>query len=197
MSKELSSTNTEKMQFSKEIKNVVEYGTNKKTINEIKDNERTNDFRGIQAESLRLSNDDIQSFHNKSKEIDDSYRGILARAFRGQIDSNLGEKGFFMSIKDYVKEQGARTLDCYNSKIQPLTDIYAKTLGFKTASILEFNYDILVESKGKNYADYFGKTYGKSPVHFMVNIETEVIENDLIRISMMRQKTNQTKRKYP
>ncbi len=87
---------------------------------------------------------------------------------------NLGEQGFLRSIKGLVREEGAITLDCYDSQRQHLPEMYERTLGFKTASILEFNYDILKEDRGKGYADYFVNTYGESPVHFMVNTETEV-----------------------
>ncbi len=87
---------------------------------------------------------------------------------------NLGEQGFLRSIKGLVREEGAITLDCYDSQRQHLPEMYERTLGFKTASILEFNYDILKEDRGKAYADYFVNTYGESPVHFMVNTETEV-----------------------
>ena len=87
---------------------------------------------------------------------------------------NLGQKGFLKSIKDFVKQEGAKTLDCFNSKKQDLPTIYSKTLGFKTASILEFNYEMLVEDKGQEYADYFVETYGKAPVAFMVNTDEEV-----------------------
>ena len=44
----------------------------------------------------------------------------------------------------------------------------------KTASLLDFNYDILVESKGKAYADFFVKTYGEAPVAFMVNTDEDI-----------------------
>ena len=236
----------------------------KRTEGEIR-NEYTDDFRRIQEESLRLSNDDIQSFHNGSRRIDDSTRGILARAFQGQlrsssdsvryehrnvINNKTGKEfkiyknvegtlfhdifdivqkylpngdcvdvhdikssewstgydyckcyitedglggfaitpsgdlisvfnltkggGFLKSIREYVREQGAKTLDCYQSKSQPLATMYENNLGFKTASILEFNYDILVEDRGKAYADCFVETYGESPVHFMVNTTAEV-----------------------
>ena len=95
---------------------------------------------------------------------------------------NLGEGGFLDTIKNYVKEQGAKTLDCYDSIAQPLSLIYKKTLGFQSASVLEFNYDIIAEDRGKAYADEFVKTYGEAPVHFMVltdqNVETRYFAKD-------------------
>ena len=87
---------------------------------------------------------------------------------------SLGEKGFLKTIRDYVKENGVITLDCYQSDVQPLADMYKKALGMKTASLLDFNYDILVEIKGKAYADFFVKTYGEAPVAFMVNTDEDV-----------------------
>ena len=87
---------------------------------------------------------------------------------------SLGEKGFLKTIRDYVKENGVLTLDCYQSDVQPLADMYKKALGMKTASLLDFNYDILVESKGKAYADFFVKTYGEAPVAFMVNTDEDI-----------------------
>lgn len=243
----------------------IKYNVDNKEVNtNVKEYKPTNDFRRIQEASLQLSDNDIQMFHNGSKRIDDSTRGILEAAFRGQINAsrdsvryvdksivnnktgkeftihkningtlfhdifeivqkylpngdcvdvhdikssdwsigyekckcylaedglsgfaitpsgdlisvfNLGKQGFLYSIKDYVKAEGAKTLDCYQSKVQPLATIYSKTLGFKIASILDFNYDILLEDKGKKYADYFVKTYGESPVHFMVNTNADV-----------------------
>lgn len=87
---------------------------------------------------------------------------------------SLGNKGFLKTIKDYVKQNGATKLDCYNSKLQNLPEIYEKTLGFKLASILDFDYDFLVEDKGKEYADYFVENYGEAPVAFMVNTDQDI-----------------------
>lgn len=87
---------------------------------------------------------------------------------------NLATNGFLRSIKDYVRQQGAKTLDCFDSEGQHLPAMYEYSLGFKTASVLEFNKDILESEKGKEYTDYFIKTYGNAPVHFMVLTDTEV-----------------------
>ena len=46
---------------------------------------------------------------------------------------NLGQKGFLGSIRDYVREQGAVSLDCYQSNTQALAEIYEHTLGFYRA----------------------------------------------------------------
>ena len=53
--------------------------------------------------------------------------------------------------------------------------MYNKIFGFKIASVLDFNYDLLVELHGKEYTDNFVKLHGKAPVIFMVNTEKEVI----------------------
>ena len=86
---------------------------------------------------------------------------------------NMGAKGYLDTISEEVKKN-AKTLDCFQSEKQPLADMYEKKLGFKKASIMDFNYDFLVEEKGKEYADYFVKTYGEAPVVFMVNTDQDV-----------------------
>ncbi len=77
---------------------------------------------------------------------------------------SMGERGFLRTVKEAISENGAKTLDCFDSPIQPLPKIYEKTLGFKTASVLDFNYELLKSEHGQAYADYFVKTYGESPV---------------------------------
>ena len=85
------------------------------------------------------------------------------------------EGGFLKTIAPIVKEK-CKTLDCFKvlNSAKGLPDLYEKAFGFKTASVLDFNYDLLAQEKGKDYADHFVKTYGKSPVHFMVNTDSEV-----------------------
>lgn len=68
-------------------------------------------------------------------------------------------------------EQGARKLDCYQSRLIDLPAVYKHTLGFEVASILDFNREMLEEDRGKEYADHFVSTYGESPVMFMVRGE--------------------------
>lgn len=87
---------------------------------------------------------------------------------------NMGERGFLQTIKKAISENGAKTLDCFDSPIQHLPEIYEKTLGFKTASVMDFNYELLKSERGQAYADYFVKTYGESPVSFMVNTDADV-----------------------
>lgn len=82
--------------------------------------------------------------------------------------------GFLKSIKDMIISN-VKTLDCYKSKVQDLQEIYTKVFGFKTASILDFNYNLLVELHGEEYAKNFVAKHGEAPVIFMVNTTKEVI----------------------
>lgn len=72
-------------------------------------------------------------------------------------------KGFLYAIKDMVRDEGATHLDAYMSKKQPLQAIYAKTLGFHTASTMDYNmeYD----------HDDIAKNHGNPQVVFMVDHE--------------------------
>ena len=79
---------------------------------------------------------------------------------------NLGEKGFLDTISDYIKEKGAIILDCYNSPNQPLAKMYERKLGFKTASIMDYNmeYD----------HDDIAENHNSPKVAFMVNTSKDV-----------------------
>lgn len=70
------------------------------------------------------------------------------------------KRGFLYSISDFIREQGATHLDAYASKNQDLEAIYEKTLGFRTASRMDYNmeYD----------HDGIAKNHGKPDVVFMV-----------------------------
>jgi hypothetical protein len=72
-------------------------------------------------------------------------------------------KGFLYAIKDFLRQEGATHLDAYASSNQPLQKIYAKTLGFHTASTMDYNmeYD----------HDDIAKNHGNPQVVFMVNHE--------------------------
>lgn len=76
-----------------------------------------------------------------------------------------GKSGFLNAIKPLVKEK-TKTLDCYNSKNQPLMGMYSKIFNFKTASVMDYNmeYD----------HDNIAENHGKPQVAFMVNTESEV-----------------------
>ena len=79
---------------------------------------------------------------------------------------NLGEKGFLDTISDYIKEKGAIILDCYNSPNQPLAKMYERKLGFKTASIMDYNmeYD----------HDDIAENHNSPKVAFMINTSEDV-----------------------
>ena len=51
---------------------------------------------------------------------------------------------------------------------------YKKYFNFKVASILRFNYDLLVNEYGLEYTNNFIKQYGKADVYFMVNTNKKV-----------------------
>lgn len=81
---------------------------------------------------------------------------------------NLNERrGFLRAISNEIKAK-AKTLDCYNSKNQPLAGMYTKHFGFKVASIMDYNmeYD----------HDNIAENHGKPQVCFMVNTEQTVQE---------------------
>ena len=89
------------------------------------------------------------------------------------VFNNSGKPGMLLRISDLVKEN-AKTLDCFQNNQQKLADMYEDAFGFKTASIMDFNYDILAEEHGKEYADAFVEKYGEAPVHFMVKTNQEI-----------------------
>lgn len=79
---------------------------------------------------------------------------------------NASEKGGFLrAISDVVKAR-AKTLDCYASPNQNLMEMYQKTFGFKTASVMDYNleYD----------HDNIAENHDMPKVAFMVNTETDV-----------------------
>lgn len=72
-------------------------------------------------------------------------------------------KGFLYAIRDFIKQGGATHLDVYESKKQPLQEMYSKTLGFHTAATMDYNmeYD----------HDDIAKNHGNPQVVFMVDHE--------------------------
>ena len=86
--------------------------------------------------------------------------GNLVSVFSLSPDTN---KGFLYAIKDLVRAEGATHLDAYGSKHQNLEVIYAKTLGFHTASTMDYNmeYD----------HDGIAENHGNPNVVFMVDHE--------------------------
>lgn len=97
------------------------------------------------------------------------------------VDGNLVSvfsmpKGFLSTCGKYIVEQGAVKLDCYSSNLQDLPFIYKKTLGFELASRLKFDRTFLEENKGKEYADWFVKTYGEADVLFMAKSDSDNLQ---------------------
>ncbi len=221
-------------------------------INHIEYESAANDFRRLQAASLRLSDDEVRAYHSASKELDEGLRksisGVLGRwldcsydgdsssiqllkhsktggefhilpnvnpklfhdifqivkqylrsgdavdlhddysdcrcflskdglsGFAIEPDGNLVsvfslKSGFLSACGAYMVKMGAVKLDCFDSKLQSLPDIYKKTLGFELASKLKFDKSFLEKDKGKDYANWFVKIYGEADVLFMVRGE--------------------------
>ena len=74
--------------------------------------------------------------------------GNLVSVFSLSPNSN---KGFLYAIKDMVRKEGATHLDAYMSSKQPLQAIYAKTLGFHTASTMDYNMEYDHDDIAKNH----------------------------------------------
>ena len=86
--------------------------------------------------------------------------GNLASVFSLSPRTN---KGFLYAIRDFIKQEGATHLDAYEGKKQPLQEMYSKTLGFHTATTMDYNmeYD----------HDDIAKNHGNPQVVFMVDHE--------------------------
>lgn len=81
---------------------------------------------------------------------------------------------FLKTIKDYVTKCGATHLDDYNSPKQPLAKIYQKTLGWKVASLMDYNMEFDHDDIAANH--------DAPQVAFMVNssqdVETKSFDKD-------------------
>ena len=98
-----------------------------------------------------LSDDGLQGFAIEPN-------GNLVSVF----NADESKRSFVEAISDYVKEQGATHLDCYGY----LAKYYNKVLGFKVASIMEYN----MEYDHHNIAE----RYNNPDVAFMVNTSENV-----------------------
>lgn len=89
------------------------------------------------------------------------------------FNCDITKRGWLYAIEPYVKEN-AKTLDCFQSAVQPLKDMYEKILGFKSASVMDFN----IEYRNQEFAD----KYNSPSVIFMVNtnknVETKEFDKD-------------------
>ena len=81
---------------------------------------------------------------------------------------------FLKTIKDYVTKCGATHLDGYNSPKQPFAKIYQKTLGWKVASLMDYNMEFDHDDIAANH--------DAPQVAFMVNssqdVETKSFDKD-------------------
>lgn len=76
------------------------------------------------------------------------------------------KRGFLGAIKNLITEAGATHLDGYNSRLQPLAEIYSKVFGWKVASMMDYNmeYD----------HDNIAENHGMPQVAFMVNTDADI-----------------------
>ena len=139
-------------------------------------------YEFFKANRNYLKNPDTVSLHDKADYqngtaymSNDGLSGfyITENGDLQSVYNNSGKPGFLREISNIVKRD-AKTLDCFQNLQQKLADLYEDAFGFKVASILEYNRDILIEDFGEEYADAFEKKYGKAPVYFMVNTDTDV-----------------------
>ena len=62
-------------------------------------------------------------------------------------------KSFLYAIRDFIKQEGATHLDAYESKKQPLQEMYSKTLGFHTAATMDYNMEYDHDNIAKNHSN--------------------------------------------
>jgi len=98
-----------------------------------------------------LSEDGLQGFAIEEN-------GNLISVFNADIN----KRGFVEAISDYVKENGATHLDCYGY----LVNYYNRVLGFKTASLMDYNM--------KYDHDKIAENHNMPQVAFMVNTNENV-----------------------
>ena len=78
------------------------------------------------------------------------------------------QRGFLKDIASFIQEN-VKTLNCFQGSNNPIAKMYMKAFGFKIASVLDFNKDILIKDKGQEFANSFVSQYGETPVVFMIN----------------------------
>ncbi len=117
----------------------------------IKQNELVDLHDNYEGTKCFLSDDGLQGFAIEKN-------GNLISVFNADVN----KRGFVEAISDYVKENGATHLDCYGY----LAKYYNKVLGFKVASLMEYN----MEYDHHNIA----KSFNNPEVAFMVNTDENV-----------------------
>ena len=81
------------------------------------------------------------------------------------FNANPEKRGWLRAIEPDIKKN-AKTLDYYASPEQDLQEIYSKLLGFKTASIMDYNMDY--------DHDNIAQSHNEPKVAFMVNTDQDV-----------------------
>ena len=91
-----------------------------------------------------ITSDGLQRFA-----IEDN--GNLVSVFSLNPARLVNKMGFLYAIKDFIKEQVATHLDCYNPSDQPLMEIYEKVFGFKPAATMDYNMEYDHDDIAKNH----------------------------------------------
>lgn len=91
-----------------------------------------------------ITSDGLQGFA-----IEDN--GNLVSVFSLNSARVSSKMGFLYAIKDFIKEQGATHLDCYNPSSQPLMSIYEKVFDFKPAATMDYNMEYDHDNIAKNH----------------------------------------------
>ena len=112
---------------------------------------------------------DLQDYESTTNYLSNNGMSGFAITSDGDLisvfNADTSKQGFLSAIASIVKRD-AKTLDCYNSKLQPLTEMYKKKFGFKVASIMDYN----IEYDHDNIA----VNHNMPKVAFMVNTNQEV-----------------------
>ena len=116
---------------------------------------------------IKTSSDGI-GYEDMTNYITDDGMSGFAITKDGDLVSvyNLGTKrGFLSAVSPVVKEK-VRTLDCYMSSQQPLSEFYKKHFGFQIASVMDYNMEYDHDNIAKNHHN--------PQIAFMVNSDSDV-----------------------
>lgn len=116
---------------------------------------------------IKTSSDGI-GYEDMTNYITDDGMSGFAITKDGDLVSvyNLGTKrGFLSAVSPVVKEK-VRTLDCYMSIKQPLSEFYKKHFGFQIASVMDYNMEYDHDNIAKNHQN--------PQIAFMVNSDSDV-----------------------
>ena len=109
---------------------------------------------------------------------------------------NLGTtKGFLRAIKDVVREAGATHLDAYASSKQNLEHLYKMTLGFHTASTMDYNmeydHDDIAKNHGNPQIVFMVDHEVENPKHFDKNSYDEAKHYQMTQLNNTKQEENE------